>query len=128
MIQTESVYKEILIFRRLSSAPRGSIVASHLSLNVMDRKESGIIDEEDSTPLWNALKEMVNLELLVDPIFILVGTSNIFGMLGFYVPFVYLPNMAEQRGVAVEDANFLLSIIGKLKPREWDITRPLSIE
>ena len=94
----------------------------------MDRKESGIIDEEDSTPLWNALKEMVNLELLVDPIFILVGTSNIFGMLGFYVPFVYLPNMAEQRGVAVEDANFLLSIIGKLKPREWDITRPLSIE
>ena len=41
-----------------------------------------------------------------------VGTSNIFGMLGFYVPFVYLPNMAALRGISVEDANFLLSVIG----------------
>ena len=88
-------------------------MASHLSLSLMDRKESAVPEEaEGAQPIWNALKEMVNLKLLFDPIFILVGLSNIFGMLGFYVPFVYLPNMAALRGVAVEDANFLLSIIG----------------
>jgi predicted MFS family arabinose efflux permease len=36
----------------------------------------------------------------------------VFGMLGFYVPFVYLPNMAAMQGIPVESANFLLSIIG----------------
>jgi MCP family monocarboxylic acid transporter-like MFS transporter 14 len=33
-------------------------------------------------------------------------------MLGFYTPFVYLPNLAVMNGVKVEDANFLISIIG----------------
>ena len=33
-------------------------------------------------------------------------------MLGFYTPFVYLPNLAALNGVAVEDANFLVSVIG----------------
>ena len=55
---------------------------------------------------------MINIELAINPIFILVGISNIFGMLGFYVPFVYLPGLAVLRGVPVEDANFLLSVIG----------------
>ena len=69
--------------------------------------------EANSTwPLLSVLKEMVNVELLLNPTFLLVGASNVFGMLGFYVPFVYLPNMAALRGVSVEDANFLLSVIG----------------
>ena len=36
-------------------------------------------------------------------------------MLGFYVPYVYLINMATvSKGVKEEDASFLISIIGKL--------------
>ncbi len=97
--------------------PRGSIVASHLSLQ--SRKASTIaeelFDDDGDKPILTAVKEMVNFELMINPIFLLVGTSNIFGMLGFYVPFVYLPNMAQLRGIAVEDANFLLSIIGSHK-------------
>ena len=82
-----------------------------------ERKASSVVPDEllepeGAQPIWNALKEMVNLTLLVNPIFLLVGISNVFGMLGFYVPFVYLPNMAVKRGVSVENANFLLSIIG----------------
>ena len=92
-------------------------MASHLSLPMSERKASSVIPDEllepeGAQPIWNALKEMVNLTLLVNPIFLLVGISNVFGMLGFYVPFVYLPNMAVKRGVSVENANFLLSIIG----------------
>ncbi len=105
--------------RRLSTVPRMSIVASHLSLAHMDTRKSSIIPAElsldepqGSSPMWTILKEMVNVELLMNPTFQLVGISNVFGMLGFYVPFVYLPNMAALRGVSVEDANFLLSVIG----------------
>ena len=43
-----------------------------------------------------ALKEMVNVKLLFDPIFLLIGISNAIGMIGFYTPFVYLPSMAAQ--------------------------------
>lgn len=52
------------------------------------------------------------MDLLKNKLFLLIGISNILGMLGFYAPFVYLPNMAESRGIAREDANFLISLIG----------------
>lgn len=92
-------------------------MASHLSLPRKPSEAFSLIPDEflepeGTQPIMNALKEMVNLRLLANPIFLLVGTSNIFGMLGFYVPFVYLPNMAQLRGISVEDANFLLSVIG----------------
>merc|ERR1719412_1926804 len=60
-----------------------------------------------------ALKEMVNVKLLFDPIFFLIGISNAIGMIGFYTPFVYLPSMAAQYdGISTEDAAFLVSVIG----------------
>ena len=64
------------------------------------------------SPMISVLKEMVNYHILSQPLFLLIAISNIFGMLGFYVPFVYLPNMAAGRGIPIESANFLLSVIG----------------
>ena len=74
---------------------------------------------------------MVNLKVLFNPLFFLIGISNAVGMIGFYTPFVYLPSMAAQfvsenkklqfkkiskpnfqDGISVEDAAFLVSIIG----------------
>ena len=65
---------------------------------------------------FSALKEMINIELAMNPMFLLIGFSNIFGMLGFYVPFVYLPGLTLSKlpDLPVEDANFLLSVIGKI--------------
>ena len=57
------------------------------------------------------LKEMMNFKLLADPLFFLIGISNAFAMIGFYTPFVYLPNMAIVTGVSVPDASFLVSVI-----------------
>ena len=42
------------------------------------------------------IKEMMNFSLLTNPLFLLIGISNAFGMIGFYTPFVYLPSMAAQ--------------------------------
>ncbi len=55
---------------------------------------------------------MVDLNLLREPVMAMLCISNILGMLGFYVPFVFYVNMAVERGVSLEDASRLLSIIG----------------
>lgn len=38
----------------------------------------------------SALAQMMDFSLLKNPVFLFIAVSNIFGMLGFYVPFVYI--------------------------------------
>ncbi|XP_063911689.1 monocarboxylate transporter 3 isoform X3 [Zophobas morio] len=60
----------------------------------------------------SALAQMMDMSLLKDPVFVLIGISNLFGMAGLYVPFVYLVDCAVQDGIDQGKASFLLSIIG----------------
>ncbi|KAJ8969485.1 hypothetical protein NQ317_011491 [Molorchus minor] len=60
----------------------------------------------------SALGQMLDTSLLKDPVFMLIGISNFFGMAGLYVPFVYLVQCAQKDGIRAEEASFLLSIIG----------------
>uniref|UniRef100_A0A0A9Y4G3 Monocarboxylate transporter 12 n=1 Tax=Lygus hesperus TaxID=30085 RepID=A0A0A9Y4G3_LYGHE len=60
----------------------------------------------------SALAAMLDYTLLKDPVFLLIGISNVFGMAGLYVPFVYLVDAAVQGGLEQGKASFLLSIIG----------------
>ncbi|XP_026474102.1 monocarboxylate transporter 14 isoform X2 [Ctenocephalides felis] len=60
----------------------------------------------------SALATMMDFSLLKDPVFMLIGISNVFGMAGLYVPFVYLVDAAVLDGIEQNSASFLLSIIG----------------
>ncbi|XP_013138060.1 PREDICTED: monocarboxylate transporter 4 [Papilio polytes] len=60
----------------------------------------------------SALASMLDVSLLRDPAFMLIGVSNVFGMAGLYVPFVYIVDAACLNGVEASQASFLLSIIG----------------
>ncbi|XP_052740866.1 monocarboxylate transporter 13 isoform X1 [Bicyclus anynana] len=60
----------------------------------------------------SALSSMLDVSLLRDPAFMLIGVSNVFGMAGLYVPFVYIVDAAHLNGVEQSQASFLLSIIG----------------
>ncbi|KAK0397538.1 hypothetical protein QR680_002162 [Steinernema hermaphroditum] len=60
----------------------------------------------------NAFSEMIDLELLKEPVMLLLTISNILGMLGFYVPFMFVISMATEKGLSKSDAALLLSIIG----------------
>ncbi|ODM93665.1 Monocarboxylate transporter 7 [Orchesella cincta] len=60
----------------------------------------------------SALAQLMDFSLLANPVFLFIGISNVFGMLGFYVPFVYLIDAAVLKGVDADSAAFLLSIIG----------------
>ncbi|XP_037780744.1 uncharacterized protein LOC119577127 isoform X2 [Penaeus monodon] len=58
------------------------------------------------------LSQMMDFSLLKNPVFLMIGVANLFGMLGFYTPFVYLPDAAKEKGVDPDYATFLVSIIG----------------
>lgn len=57
-----------------------------------------------------ALSEMLDLSLLVDPIFVLFSISNFLTSIGFYIPYVYTVPMSESLGI--ENPAYLISIIG----------------
>lgn len=58
----------------------------------------------------DALSEMLDLSLLIDPIFILFSLSNFLTSIGFYIPYVYTVPMSEKLGIA--NPAYLISIIG----------------
>lgn len=43
------------------------------------------------------LSGLMDFSLMKDPVFLFIGVSNIFGMLGFYVPFVYIIDAATTK-------------------------------
>ena len=109
---------------------RGSLVNSHLALPaIAEKADQEVVKVDTERGVMEVIKEMMNFSLLADPLFLLIGISNAFGMIGFYTPFVYLPSMAAtlvsnvlitttthnyswQDNISVEDAAFLVSVIG----------------
>lgn len=55
---------------------------------------------------------MIDINLLSEPVMLLLCLSNILGMIGFYVPFVYVIDLAAEKGVDISQGTLLLSIIG----------------
>ncbi|GMT36940.1 hypothetical protein PFISCL1PPCAC_28237, partial [Pristionchus fissidentatus] len=91
----------------------------------MSRMTGGLAPEEeldefydDSKCKWiplsirNAFSEMIDLELLKDPVMMLLCISNILGMMGFYIPFMFLKDLALANEMDKDLAGYLIPIIG----------------
>lgn len=63
-----------------------------------------------SSEFKSALSEMLDMSLLVDPIFIIFALSNFLTSIGFYIPYVYIVPLSKQ--LAIENPPYLISIIG----------------
>jgi len=100
----------------ISLRRRSSIVMPRNSLIGVVKEEEEMKEgkeEKDEQGVMAVLSSMTNLELLGDPKFLLICASNTFGFLGFYVPFVYLPSLAEsQLEISSEQGALLLSVVG----------------
>lgn len=57
----------------------------------------------------SVLASMLDYSLLKNPVFLLIGISNMFGMAGLYVPFVYLVEAAHEEGVSLSKLTALLT-------------------
>jgi len=99
-------------------------VASYVSLgkgsNVLMPRDSLVFAykeaeeaQEEEKHMMQIILSMMNTQLLKDPKFILICVSNVFGFLGFYVPFIYLPSLASSHpDITSKQAALLLSVIG----------------
>lgn len=101
-------------------------VQSRIGGSRLSRMTGGIGPEEeelleyydDSKCKWmplsvrNAFNEMIDTELLKEPVMMLLCISNLLGMLGFYVPFMFLIDMAVSKSIDKNTASYLLSVIG----------------
>jgi len=71
------------------------------------------IQEEEEEKVTSVLRSMMDTSLLKQPKFIMVSVSNIFGFLGFYVPFMYLPSLVQtNKDISGDEAAMVLSVIG----------------
>ena len=69
---------------------------------------------EENQTILSMIKGMINIELMIRPVFLLISISGFLSMLGFFVPLLYLPDMAKGiEGIESSNANFLISIYGK---------------
>uniref|UniRef100_A0A7E4UW14 MFS domain-containing protein n=1 Tax=Panagrellus redivivus TaxID=6233 RepID=A0A7E4UW14_PANRE len=117
-----------VVAQSMSNISQGGDIAdmsSRLGGSRYSRMTVGIgADEEeydftdDSKCKWiplairNTLSEMIDLSLLKQPVMLLLCLSNVLGMLGFYIPFVYIIDLAKDRQVSANQATLLVSIIG----------------
>ena len=65
-------------------------------------------------PVADVLSEMLDVSLLTNIGFMCICLGNIFAMIGFYVPFVYIVDRAVMLGIDTTKASFILSVIGEL--------------
>ncbi|XP_057325967.1 monocarboxylate transporter 12 [Microplitis mediator] len=61
---------------------------------------------------FGILRQMLDLSLLKDPVFLIFVISNFCTSIGFNIPYVYLIPQAESRSISRETASYLLSTIG----------------
>ncbi|GIX85193.1 monocarboxylate transporter 9 [Caerostris extrusa] len=104
----------------VTSIPR-DIPMSHSVLNRLDNR-SVVFENRPNREfcpciqlpksMSDTIYEMLDFSLLKNNVFLLICISNIIGMIGFYVPYVYITDSSVMKGVAPDQAAFLLSIIG----------------
>lgn len=65
-----------------------------------------------SADLYYSLKQMCDLSLLKDTIFLMFVISNFCTSIGFNMPFIFLTDRAVDEGIDAESAKWLVSVIG----------------
>lgn len=72
----------------------------------------------------DTLRDMLDFSILKDISFVLICIGNLFAMVGFYVPFIYLVDHATEQNVSKTDAAFLVSVIGMTSPNSIILHHP----
>ena len=65
------------------------------------------------TSCWKSLQNTLNFSIFTNPLFLVVGITNLIACLGLFVPYFYLPNMVEERNFTKEESSFLISAMGR---------------
>ena len=61
----------------------------------------------------DTVREMMDVSLFREPIFLVATVGNLFAFIGLFIPFVFIADRAFLLGIPVDRAAFLLSVIGE---------------
>ncbi|KAK4472659.1 hypothetical protein MN116_003891 [Schistosoma mekongi] len=84
-------------------------VASYIRSVTMPAEEMNI-----RRPIWSMIKNVLDLELLKSPTFILLSVSSVLSMIGYCVPYQFLKDNAQQLGGSESSSSYLLAYLGAL--------------
>uniref|UniRef100_A0A1I8ECU9 Major facilitator superfamily (MFS) profile domain-containing protein n=1 Tax=Wuchereria bancrofti TaxID=6293 RepID=A0A1I8ECU9_WUCBA len=76
----------------------GVVITSHIESHKSRSLHQSLRCECIPVRIRNVLSEMIDISLLKEPAMFLLCISNLCGMLGFYVPFMFLIDMAVAKG------------------------------
>lgn len=83
-----------------------------------ENKENRFLKETICTLTVYSIRKYVidvfDFSLFLDLKFVFLFIGNIFGMIGFYIPIIYIVDRALLLSISSKKAAFLLSIIGKV--------------
>ncbi|CAH8449535.1 unnamed protein product [Schistosoma guineensis] len=82
-------------------------VASYIRSVTMPAEEMHI-----RRPIWSMIKNVLDIELLKSPTFILLSISSVLSMIGYCVPYQFLKDNAQQLGASESSASYLLAYLG----------------
>lgn len=112
--QPDIYHKQVASSSRSSSVDHRGMLSRTGIDEINDLKERQA--QAGCSGVWSelviTLKDMMSMELLKNPVFLMFGISNFFTSIGFNMPFIFLPDRAEIAGIDKNRAALLLSVIG----------------
>ncbi|XP_045207943.2 monocarboxylate transporter 3-like [Mercenaria mercenaria] len=96
--------------KRRRSMPKGGANTQLLADDTEDCEESKL----SKCAQCCDVSSMFDFELLRSPTFLVYGLSCFLCMLGFFIPFTYIPDLADEFGMTSQQGAMLISIIGIL--------------
>lgn len=74
-----------------------SIISSHKNVSInCDNAVTKVLPEPKIEKSKNSIASIFDLSVLKMPVMILLSIANVFGMTGYYIPYVYIAGYAEE--------------------------------
>ena len=112
--------RDIFVSGSVLHIPDHNIQQSHLRSALSMRSSRSVKSEAEGVlcacvpeSARDTLLQMLDFSIMKNKAYVLILVGNIFAMLGFYVPFVFMPQKAQSLGISEARAAILLSIIGQ---------------
>ncbi len=105
-------YSAMDILAQMRSSQNIAVVSKNTSQNHLEKLKVQETIKEEKASCSEKLKEIIDISLLKDPVFVFFAISNFLTSLGFNAPFIFITDHAVKIGMDIKQASFLLSAVG----------------
>ncbi|CAH1278476.1 unnamed protein product [Diabrotica balteata] len=91
---------------------RTSLAEYRNSVHSIQKPKLSKRQENSCCNLSEFFGNLVDMSLIKNPVFLVLAFASVFAMISFYIPFVYLVELAKSKGIEESQGAMLISIIG----------------